>query len=232
MDAERAAELDAERARRADLEDELEELRAFVRAGGGRVPARAADASRTSSASASAGDEELARLRDQLRESLDARSEDARAAAAAAARAAALIDDLEALNVRFAEDAIAADEAEARARDDPIRVRRGAVSAANREPTARQLAPERRPRGCESDGDDSYPDRAIARRLASSSDEAAAAAERARAWREDALRVSMEEEMQRSARRRRTWTHGPRKARRARTSEAKAKRARTRRRHR
>ena len=188
VDAERAAELDAERARRADLEDELEELRAFVRAGGGRVPARAADASRPSSASASAGDEELARLRDQLRESLDARSEDARAAAAAAARAAALIDDLEALNVRFAEDAIAADEAETRARDE-IRSARDAVSAAVSRAdaaesrldaaleAAKATATIRIPTG---------PSRVVS---SSSSDEAAAAAERAaRAWREDVRR--------------------------------------------
>ena len=173
---------------RADLEDELEELRAFVRAGGGRVPARAADASRPSSASASAGDEELARLRDQLRESLDARSEDARAAAAAAARAAALIDDLEALNVRFAEDAIAADEAETRARDE-IRSARDAVSAAESRAdaaesrldaaleAAKATATIRIPTG---------PSRVVS---PSSSDEAAAAAERAaRAWREDVRR--------------------------------------------
>ena len=188
VDAERAAELDAERARRADLEDELEELRAFVRAGGGRVPARAADASRPSSASASAGDEELARLRDQLRESLDARSEDARAAAAAAARAAALIDDLEALNVRFAEDAIAADEAETRARDEirsarDARLRRG-IASRRRESrldaaleAAKATATIRIPTG---------PSRVVS---PSSSDEAAAAAERAaRAWREDVRR--------------------------------------------
>ena len=195
VDAERAAELDAERARRADLEDELEELRAFVRAGGGRVPARAADASRPSSASASAGDEELARLRDQLRESLDARSEDARAAAAAAARAAALIDDLEALNVRFAEDAIAADEVETRARDE-IRSARDAVSAAE----SRADAAESRADAAETRLDAALeaakatatiriptgPSRVVS---SSSSDEAAAAAERAaRAWREDVRR--------------------------------------------